>query len=140
MQELTVHSLTATFEASLRSMLRPVGPVAVFCASNFPLAFSVAGGDTASAWAAGCPVIVKAHHAHPGTAFLVAEKVVESMKKCNWPEGAFSLLYGEGQTVGQRLVSNPAVKAVGFTGSRSGGRALFNLASQDQNQSRFLQR
>ena len=114
----------------LRSMLRPVGPVAVFCASNFPLAFSVAGGDTASAWAAGCPVIVKAHHAHPGTAFLVAEKVVESMKKCNWPEGAFSLLYGEGRTVGQRLVSNPAVKAVGFTGSRSGGRALFNLASQ----------
>lgn len=114
----------------LRSMLRPVGPVAVFCASNFPLAFSVAGGDTASAWAAGCPVIVKAHHAHPGTAFLVAEKVVESMKKCNWPEGAFSLLYGEGRTVGQSLVSNPAVKAVGFTGSRSGGRALFNLASQ----------
>ena len=114
----------------LRSMLRPIGPVVVFCASNFPLAFSVAGGDSASAWAAGCPVIVKAHHAHPGTALLVAEKVVDAMRKCDWPEGAFSLLFGEGRTVGQRLVSNPAIKAVGFTGSRSGGRALFDLAAK----------
>lgn len=114
----------------LRSMLRPVGPVAVFCASNFPLAFSVAGGDSASAWAAGCPVIVKAHHAHPGTALLIAEKVVECMQQCNWPEGAFSLLFGEGRTIGQALVSHPVIKAVGFTGSRSGGRALFDLASK----------
>ena len=108
---------------------RPVGPVAVFCASNFPLAFSVAGGDSASAWAAGCPVVVKAHHAHPGTALLVGNVVVATLKKCNWPEGAFSLLFGEGRTVGQSLVKNKAIKAVGFTGSRSGGRALFDLAN-----------
>ena len=113
----------------LRAMLRPIGPVAVFCASNFPLAFSVAGGDSASAWAAGCPVIVKAHHAHPGTALLVGNVVVATMRKCNWPEGAFSLLFGEGRTVGQSLVTNKKIKAVGFTGSRSGGRALFDLAN-----------
>ncbi len=113
----------------LRAMLRPVGPVAVFCASNFPLAFSVAGGDSASAWAAGCPVVVKAHHAHPGTALLVGNVVVATLKKCNWPEGAFSLLFGEGRTVGQSLVKNKSIKAVGFTGSRSGGRALFDLAN-----------
>ncbi|HAW99385.1 MAG TPA: aldehyde dehydrogenase (NADP(+)) [Opitutae bacterium] len=114
----------------LRSMLRPVGPVAVFCASNFPLAFSVAGGDSASAWAAGCPVIVKAHHAHPATALIVGRAVVESVRACGLPEGAFSLIFGEGRTVGQALVAHPAVKAVGFTGSRAGGRALFDLASQ----------
>jgi NADP-dependent aldehyde dehydrogenase len=114
----------------LRSMLRPVGPVVVFCASNFPLAFSVAGGDAASAWAAGCPVIVKAHHAHPGTALLVGTEVVASVKACGLPEGAFSLIFGEGRTVGQALVLSPAVKAVGFTGSRAGGRALFDLAAQ----------
>ncbi len=113
----------------LRAMLRPIGPVAVFCASNFPLAFSVAGGDSASAWAAGCPVIVKAHHAHPGTALLVGNEVVATLRKCSWPEGAFSLLFGEGRTVGQSLVTNKMIKAVGFTGSRSGGRALFNLAN-----------
>jgi NADP-dependent aldehyde dehydrogenase len=113
----------------LRAMLRPVGPVAVFCASNFPLAFSVAGGDSASAWAAGCPVIVKAHHAHPGTALLIGNVVVSTLRKCNWPEGAFSLLFGEGRTVGQSLVKNKSIKAVGFTGSRSGGRALFDLAN-----------
>ena len=79
----------------LRSMLRPVGPVAVFCASNFPLAFSVAGGDSASAWAAGCPVIVKAHHAHPATALIVGRAVVESVRACGLPEGAFSLIFGE---------------------------------------------
>ena len=94
------------------------------------MAFSVAGGDSASAWAAGCPVIVKAHHAHPGTALLVGEKVIDAMRKCGWPEGSFSLLFGEGRTVGQKLVSNPAIKAVGFTGSRSGGRALFDLAAK----------
>ena len=114
----------------LRAMLRPVGPVVVFCASNFPLAFSVAGGDTASALAAGCPVIVKAHHAHPGTALLVGKLIVQSMKESGLPEGAFSLLFGEGRIVGKTLVTHPVIKAVGFTGSRSGGRALFDLASQ----------
>ena len=114
----------------LRAMLRPVGPVAVFCASNFPLAFSVAGGDVASAWAAGCPVIVKAHHAHPGTALLVGKLIATAVQKCGLPEGTFSLLFGEGRTTGQALVTNPIIRAVGFTGSRTGGRALFDLASQ----------
>ncbi|MEL0099929.1 MAG: aldehyde dehydrogenase family protein [Opitutae bacterium] len=113
----------------LRSMLRPIGPVAVFCASNFPLAYSVAGGDSASAWAAGCPVIVKAHHAHPGTALVVAEAVVEAVKSCGFPEGTFSMLYGDGRKLGKELVMHPFIKAVGFTGSRAGGRALFDLAS-----------
>ncbi len=113
----------------LRSMLRPIGPVGVFCASNFPLAFSVAGGDTASAFAAGCPVIVKAHHAHPGSALAVGQAVVAAVESRGLPEGTFSLLYGGGRTVGQRLVRHPALKAVGFTGSRSGGRALFDLAA-----------
>jgi NADP-dependent aldehyde dehydrogenase len=110
-------------------MLRPIGPVAVFCASNFPLAFSVAGGDTASALAAGCPVIVKAHHAHPGTALIVGRLVVEAVREHGLPEGTFSLIFGEGRTIGQAIVKNPRLKAVGFTGSRKGGRALFDLAS-----------
>ena len=109
----------------LRAMLRPVGPVAVFCASNFPLAFSVAGGDTASALAAGCPVVVKAHHAHPGTALIIGKLITETVREQGLPEGTFSLLFGDGRTVGQSLVKNPFLKAVGFTGSRSGGRALF---------------
>ncbi len=113
----------------VRSMRRPLGPVAVFCASNFPLAFSVAGGDTASALAAGCPVIVKAHHAHPGVAELVAELIVAAVSECKLPAGVFSLLYGAGRTVGQALVSHPRVKAVGFTGSRSGGQALMKAAA-----------
>jgi len=112
-----------------RSMLRPVGPVAVFCASNFPLAFSVAGGDTASALAAGCPVIVKAHHAHPGTAELVGHALRKAIEACHLPEGTFSLLYGSGRTVGTQLVRHPAIKAVGFTGSRKGGRTLFDLGA-----------
>ena len=85
----------------LRSMLRPIGPVGVFCASNFPLAFSVAGGDTASALASGCPVIVKAHHAHPGSALAVGHAVIAAVKSCGLPEGTFSLLYGGGRTVGK---------------------------------------
>jgi alpha-ketoglutaric semialdehyde dehydrogenase len=113
----------------LRYMLRPVGPVVVFCASNFPLAFSVAGGDTASALAAGCPVIVKAHHAHPGTAEIAGQAITDAVKSCGLPEGTFSLIYGSGRVVGQALVRHPVVKAVGFTGSRSGGRALFDLAA-----------
>jgi NADP-dependent aldehyde dehydrogenase len=113
----------------IRSMRRPLGPVAVFCASNFPLAFSVAGGDTASALAAGCPVIVKAHHAHPGLSELVAEMVVASVETCGLPPGVFSLIYGAGRTVGQALVSHPHVQAVGFTGSRSAGQALGKAAA-----------
>lgn len=113
----------------VRSMWRPLGPVVVFCASNFPLAFSVAGGDTASALAAGCPVIVKAHSAHPGTAELVGLAVRKAVEKCGMPEGVFSLIFGSGRSVGQALVKHPLVKAVGFTGSRSGGRALMDASA-----------
>jgi NADP-dependent aldehyde dehydrogenase len=113
----------------VRSMLRPLGPVVVFCASNFPLAFSVAGGDTASALAGGNPVIVKAHHAHPGTAELVGLAVYDAVRSCNLPEGVFSLVYGPGSKVGAQLVNHPLVKAGGFTGSRSGGLALLNAAA-----------
>ena len=113
----------------VRSMLRPLGPVVVFGASNFPLAFSVAGGDTASAFAAGCPVIVKAHHAHPGTSELVGLAVSGAVRSCELPEGTFSLLYGSGNEVGTALVKHPLIKAGGFTGSRTGGRALFDAAS-----------
>lgn len=113
----------------IRSMLRPVGPVVVFCASNFPLAFSVAGGDTASAFAAGCTVIVKAHHAHPGTAEMVGQAVRDAAKQAGLPSGVFSLLYGSGTDVGVALVKHPLVKAGGFTGSRSGGRSLFDAAA-----------
>ena len=113
----------------LRSMLRPLGPVVVFGASNFPLAFSVAGGDTASALAAGNPVVVKAHAAHPGTAELVGCAVRESVRECGLPEGVFSLLFGAGARVGAALVKHHLVKAGGFTGSRSAGRTLMDLAA-----------
>src|SRR5882762_5711680 len=113
----------------IRSMLRPLGPVVVFGASNFPLAFSVAGGDTASALAAGNPVIVKAHHAHPGTAELVGLALSDAVRSCNLHEGVFSLLYGPGSEVGMQLVQHPLIKAGGFTGSRSGGSALMSAAA-----------
>ena len=113
----------------IRSMLRPLGPVVVFGASNFPLAFSVAGGDTASALAAGNPVIVKAHPAHPGTSELVGHVIRESIRQCGLPEGVFSLLFDRGIQIGVTLVSHPLVKAVGFTGSRAAGRALMDLAA-----------
>jgi 2,5-dioxopentanoate dehydrogenase len=116
-------------KSGLRSMLRPLGPVVVFAPSNFPLAFSVAGGDTASALAAGNPVIVKAHGAHPGTSEIVGLVVQESGRQCGMPEGIFSLLFGPGTAVGSALVKHPTVKAVGFTGSRAGGRALMDLAA-----------
>jgi 2,5-dioxopentanoate dehydrogenase len=106
-----------------------LGPVAVFGASNFPLAFSVAGGDTASALAAGCPVVVKAHSAHLGTSELVAKAVQQAAIDCDMPEGVFSMLIGAGQTIGQNLVSHPHIKAVGFTGSRAGGIALMKTAA-----------
>ncbi|HEY8611374.1 MAG TPA: aldehyde dehydrogenase (NADP(+)), partial [Roseomonas sp.] len=107
----------------------PLGPVAVFGASNFPLAFSVGGGDTASALAAGCPVVVKAHSAHPGTSELVGRAIASAVKACGLPEGVFSMLFGSGQVVGQGLVADPRIKAVGFTGSRSGGTALMKTAA-----------
>jgi NADP-dependent aldehyde dehydrogenase len=112
----------------LRRMLIPVGPVAVFCASNFPLAFSVAGGDTASALAAGCPVIVKAHSSHPGTAELVGRALEKAVEGTAAPAGIFSLLHGPGRTVGIRLVTHPLIKAAGFTGSHAAGRALVDAA------------
>ncbi|MFJ4444271.1 aldehyde dehydrogenase (NADP(+)) [Pseudomonas sp. NPDC089422] len=114
--------------ADLRQRQVALGPVAVFGASNFPLAFSVAGGDTASALAAGCPVVVKAHAAHPGTSELVGQAVARAVKHCGLPEGVFSLLYGAGREVGIALVNDPRIKAVGFTGSRSGGIALCQAA------------
>lgn len=106
-----------------------VGPVAVFGASNFPLAFSVAGGDTASALAAGCPVIVKAHSAHPGTSEFVGRAVQKAVMDCGMPEGTFSLLFDSGREIGQGLVKDHRIKAVGFTGSRGGGAALMTLAA-----------
>jgi NADP-dependent aldehyde dehydrogenase len=112
-----------------RSMHRPLGPVVVFGSSNFPFAYSVAGGDTASAFAAGCPVIVKAHPAHPGTSEMVGRLVLHAVRDCGLPEGTFSLLFDAGFEVGQALVKHPLVKAVGFTGSVKGGRALVDLAA-----------
>jgi len=113
----------------LRSMLRPLGPVVVFGSSNFPIAFSVAGGDTASALAAGCPVIVKAHQAHPGTGEMIASLMVESVAAAGLPSGTFSALFGPGSDVGATLVQHPLVRAVGFTGSLGGGRALMDLCA-----------
>jgi NADP-dependent aldehyde dehydrogenase len=112
-----------------RSMLRPLGPVAVFCASNFPFAYSVAGGDTASAFAAGCPVIVMAHHAHSGTAEIMGGLIVEAVRASGLPEGTFSMLMGSGRIIGQQLAKHPVMRAIGFTGSRAGGRALMDTAA-----------
>jgi 2,5-dioxopentanoate dehydrogenase len=107
----------------------PVGPVAVFAASNFPLAFSVAGGDTASALAAGCPVVVKAHDAHPGTSEIVAAAVTRAVAASGLPAGVFSMVYADGPTVGVELVTHPAIAAVAFTGSRRVGLALVAAAA-----------
>ena len=111
-------------------MQRPIGPVAVFGASNFPLAFSTAGGDTAAALAAGCPVVVKGHSAHPGTGEIIAEAIHAAIRSCGVPAGVFSLIQGGNRQVGAALVQHPLIKAVGFTGSLSGGRALFDLCAQ----------
>ncbi|MDB6177313.1 aldehyde dehydrogenase (NADP(+)) [Paracoccus sp. Z330] len=113
----------------LHMIQRPIGPVAVFGASNFPLAFSTAGGDTAAALAAGCPVVVKGHDAHPGTGEIVAEAIHAAIAKCDMPAGVFSFVQGGNRKVGQALVQHPLIKAVGFTGSLAGGRALFNLCA-----------
>ena len=116
--------------SDLRRMNVALGPVAVFGASNFPLAFSVAGGDTASALAAGCPVVVKGHPAHPGTGELVARALRQAVQECGLPEGVFSYLPGTSHDLGGGLVADPRVKAVGFTGSRSGGLALVEIAAR----------
>lgn len=113
----------------LRQYRIPLGPVAVFGASNFPLAFSVCGGDTASALGAGCPVIVKAHPGHPGTSSLAAAAVARAVQACGMPAGVFSMLHGQANEVGATLVQHPAIKAVGFTGSQGGGLALARLAA-----------
>ncbi|MBV6659244.1 MAG: aldehyde dehydrogenase (NADP(+)) [Devosiaceae bacterium] len=113
----------------LRVIQMPTGPVAVFGASNFPLAFSVAGGDTASALAAGCPVVVKGHGAHPGTGELVAQAIDAAIKASGVHAGAFSLVQGGDRQVGEALVKHPLIRAVGFTGSLGGGRALFDLCA-----------
>ncbi|MFI7167053.1 aldehyde dehydrogenase (NADP(+)) [Rhodococcus erythropolis] len=115
--------------ADIRLRFVPIGPVVVFAASNFPLAFSVAGGDTASALAAGCPVIVKAHDAHPGTSELVGRAIADAVAECELPGGTFSLIFGDGPGIGTELVTRPEVAAVGFTGSRSGGLALVRAAA-----------
>ena len=106
-----------------------LGPVAVFGASNFPLAFSTAGGDTASALAAGCPVVVKGHPSHPGTSEVVAREVRAAVAAAGLPGGTFALLQSAGPEVGETLVDEPAIAAVGFTGSLAGGRALFDRAA-----------
>ncbi|MGW0159886.1 aldehyde dehydrogenase (NADP(+)) [Mycobacterium sp. NPDC003323] len=113
----------------IRQRFIPLGPVAVFSASNFPLAFSVAGGDTASALAAGCPVVVKGHDAHPGTSEIVARAITAAVAEAGLPAGTFSLLFGSGPDLGVALVTDPRIKAVGFTGSRSGGTALVAAAA-----------
>lgn len=112
----------------LRQMQIPLGPAGIFGASNFPFAFSVAGGDTASALAAGCPVVFKAHPAHPSTCEMMGMAIVRSIEKNKMPTGVFSLIHGKSTRVGSSLVTNPAIKAVAFTGSFKGGKALYDLA------------
>ncbi|MCI0710242.1 MAG: aldehyde dehydrogenase (NADP(+)) [Chloroflexi bacterium] len=113
----------------VRRMLFPIGPVGVFSASNFPFAFAVAGGDTASAFAAGCPVIVKGHPSHPATSQLFAEAIAAAVEKCGFPAGFFSLIQGNSIDVGQTLVKHPLIEVIGFTGSLRGGRAIFDTAA-----------
>lgn len=117
-------------KADIRSMQRALGPVGVFGASNFPLAFSVAGGDTVSALAAGCPVVFKAHPAHPGVCELVGLAIQRAVKKSGMPEGTFSMINGRSTQVGMALVKHPSITAIGFTGSYRGGKALFDEASR----------
>ncbi len=117
-------------KADIRRMLQSTGPVVVFTASNFPLAFSTAGGDTASALAAGCPVIVKGHPSHPGTNVLISTAIQKAAEKTNMPDGVFSSLNSKGHEVGIQLVKHPLVKSVAFTGSLRGGKALYDIANQ----------
>jgi NADP-dependent aldehyde dehydrogenase len=117
-------------KVDIRKMLVPLGPVVVFGASNFPLAYSTAGGDTAAAFAAGCPVIVKSHPMHAGTGELVASAIIKAAEKTGMPNGVFSNLNSSGIEVGVALIQHPEVKAVGFTGSIRGGRALYDMAAK----------
>lgn len=121
---------TPSPRADIRKTFIPIGPIAVFGASNFPLAYSTAGGDTASAFAAGCPVIVKSHPMHAATGEMVSSAIVKAAIKTGMPKGVFANLNSKGIEVGQQLVSNVHIKGVGFTGSISGGRAIYNLANQ----------
>src|SRR3954468_10070914 len=114
----------------LRKTMVPLGPVAVFGAANFPFAYSTAGGDTACAFAAGCPVIVKAHPAHAETSELVAQAILKAANACNMPAGIFAHIHGAGNEVGEALIKHPFTKAVGFTGSFLGGKQLFDWANQ----------
>ena len=114
----------------LRKMMVPLGPIAVFGASNFPLAYSTAGGDTASALASGCPVIVKSHPLHAGTGELVSRAILKAAKEAGMPNGVFSNLNSSGIALGEKLVRHPKIKAIGFTGSINGGRALYNMAAE----------
>ena len=114
----------------LRKMLIPLGPVVVFGAANFPFAYSTAGGDTACAFAAGCPVIVKAHPAHARTSEMVANAILKAAQNCNMPAGIFAHIHGAGNEVGEALIKHPLAKAVGFTGSFLGGKQLFDWANQ----------
>jgi alpha-ketoglutaric semialdehyde dehydrogenase len=114
----------------IRKMMVPLGPAVVFGASNFPLAYSVAGGDTAAALASGCPVVVKAHAAHPGTSALVAGAIKKAAEKTGMPEGVFSILYDSGFAIGEALVKHPKTKIVTFTGSLKGGTALMKMARE----------
>lgn len=118
--------------ADIRKMLVPIGPVVVFGASNFPLAFSTAGGDTASALAGGNPVIVKAHQSHLGTNEMIGNAISSAVKKCDMPDGVFSFLIGKGSEIGIKLVTHPGVKAVGFTGSQGAGMAIYKAAVNDR--------
>jgi alpha-ketoglutaric semialdehyde dehydrogenase len=126
--ELANPERTPLPKPDIRFMQMGLGPVVVFGASNFPLAFSVAGGDTASALAAGCTVIVKGHPAHPAASEMVGKAIQKAAKDTGMPDGVFSLLHGDGQTVGIQLVEHPEVRAVGFTGSFNAGKALFDAA------------
>lgn len=112
----------------IRRMLIPIGPVGIFPASNFPLAFGVCGGDTASAWAAGCPVIIKGHPSHPQTSEIFAQIVNKAIVKTNFPRGWFSFLQGKEHRVGKELALHPDIEAIGFTGSQQAGKAIFDLA------------
>ena len=114
----------------IRSMKKALGPAGIFGASNFPLAFSVAGGDTASALAAGCTVVVKAHPAHPGTCEMIGTAITNAVKKTGMPDGVFSMLHGRSAEVGMAIVKHPFIKAIGFTGSYRGGKAIFDAAVQ----------
>lgn len=126
--ETAMPDRTPAAKPDLRFMYIPLGPVAVFGAGNFPLAFSVAGGDTASALAAGCPVVVKAHPSHPATAAIVGRAVQTAARRSGMPDGVFSLLFDSGVEAGAQLVKHPLIKAVGFTGSYKGGMAIYQMA------------